>query len=382
MSTTAVAGRWSLVAGSTLLLLATSNQQLATAFAAEPQVRVAILQEVPDARLTILARCRVTDLATGKLLGEPASLKWQKVMANHTGLTMGRTAFPAEAIVLEPVEAATVRVNARPYRGSLVLFRTPAGRVTIVNRLALEDYLVSALASEVNPGWPLEVLKAHAVVSRTMVAHRIWIGRGQSFDVTADTAVHLYYGLAVERDATRQAVEETRGQVLAVGGELLSVTFHANCGGHTEDASELWVEQGDVSSLKGRPDPHCHSLRHFRWKTVVARDDLQACQVVERNRSGRARAVRLVDFQGERTISGRAFRDLLGPNRLRSLKFEVEATPSGLIFTGFGWGHGVGLCQWGAYGMAVRGQPMEEILAFYFPGAQLRRLQGLPGFDR
>lgn len=357
-------------------------------------MRVAILQDAAKARITILAPCRLTELKSGRFLHEWNSLKWQVVQASNPGIKIGSVSVAADAVSLEPTQEAAIRVNSMPYRGRLILYRTAEGKLTVVNRLALEEYLVGALASEVDPFWPMEALKAHAVVSRTMVAHRIWIRRSQPFDVTADTGTHLYHGMAVERETTRQAVETTHGQVLAYEGELLSATFHANCGGHTENATEIWAVKGNPSPLQGRPDPFCKNLKHFRWQTDLTEKaflialglqgkevgDLQGCQVLERNRSGRVREVLIQGTVGSVSLSGKKFRELLGPNRLKSLNFTVAVYGNRLSFQGFGWGHGVGLCQWGAYGMATQGHPMDEILNLYVPGAQRRPLSGLPGF--
>ncbi len=363
-------------------------------YAEEPAVRVAILQEIPSVRVTVLAPCRLRDLATGAVIGEWPSLKWQQVRAVNPGLKVASIQTESSAVLLETTGDAILRIDARPYRGSLIFARTPAGRLTVINRLGLEEYLVGALASEVGADWPMEALKAHAIVSRTMVAHRIWIQKQSPFDVTADTSTHLYYGAASERERTKAAVEATLGQVLAYQGELLSATFHANCGGHTEDASELWQVKGDPAPLKGRTDPYCQDLKHFRWKTTMpmrgfmealgqagkGTGTLQSCEILGRNASGRIRSIRLTGTAGSAVFSGRDFRKRLGSNRLRSLNFTTTLSSRGVTFDGFGWGHGVGLCQWGAYGMARQGKRMEEILGFYFPGAQRRTLKGLPGF--
>ncbi|MBI3616179.1 MAG: SpoIID/LytB domain-containing protein [Candidatus Omnitrophica bacterium] len=368
---------------------------LSAAIAAEePTVRIAILQEVPSVRVTVLAPCRATDFSTGKLIGQWPNLKWQGVEAGNPGLKIGPIQTESQTVLLETTNDSILRIDARPYRGDLIFTRTPAGRLTVINRLGLEEYLVGALASEVSSDWPMEALKAHAVVSRTMVAHRVWIQKGSPFDVTADTATHLYYGVASERQRTKEAVEATRGQVLAYEGELLSATFHANCGGHTEDASELWQVKGDPAPLKGRADPYCRGLKHFRWqadlsstafinalgKTAEGIGDFKECEILERNASGRVRAIRIRGAGGSALFSGRDFRKLLGSNRLRSLNFTVNRSGRRVMFDGFGWGHGVGLCQWGAYGMARRGKTMDEILSFYFPSAKPRNLKGLPGF--
>ncbi len=401
MKQSVVHGRWSVVRGllgttAFFFLLSTIDCRPPTVFAAEePVVRVAILQEAESARLTVLNPCRLIDLKDGALLAEWPHIKWKEVQAGNPGLRIGDHHLPSQTVLLEIQGEGIFRINAQPYRGSLILYRTPKGKLTVVNRLDLEGYLVGALISETDPKWPLEALEAHAVVSRTMAAHSVWISKDKPFDMTADTSTHLYHGVNAERQRTREAVQQTRGQVLAYAGELVSATFHANCGGHTEDAAELWQEKREIPPLTGRADPYCRGLRHFRWEMKLpvrelerklneAESDpgqLQALEILERNRSGRVRQIRLVGSRGEAILTGRKLRELLGANRLRSLNFTAAISGDTIIFQGFGWGHGVGFCQWGAYGAARKGKKAEEILRHYFPGTQQRRLQGLPGFS-
>ena len=368
---------------------------LSSAFAEEPQVRVAILQEADSVRLTVPSACRLVDLKTGTAVISWPELKWQEVRAGNTGLQIGSAKIASGAVLLEPAGGTVFTVNARSYRGELILRRTGKGALTVINRLPLEEYLVGALTSEVSAGWPMEALKAHAVVSRTMTAHRIWIRKGQEFDMTSDTSTHLSHGVSAERGRTRQAAEATRGEVLAYGGELFSATFHASCGGHTEDVAELWSVKQRIPPLEGVEDPYCRNLKHYRWSTTMSAPEfllrlgkeaieignLQLVEVAEVNRSGRARTLRVRGDRGSMTLTGRQLREKLGANRLRSLKFSVSVRPGNVFFEGLGWGHGVGLCQWGAFGMARQGKTADQILEFYFPGAQRRGLKGLPGFS-
>ena len=363
--------------------------------AQETQVRVAILQETESVRLTVPSACRLTDLKTGKEIASWPEMKWQEIRAGNPGLRIGGSEIPFSSVVLQPAPGTIFRVNANPYRGDLILRRGGKGGLMVINRLPLEEYLVGALTSEVSAGWPMEALKAHAVVSRTVTAHRIWIRKDQEFDMTADTSTHLYHGVAAEKDRTRQAVEQTQGQVLAYDGELFSASFHASCGGHTEDAAELWATKKTIPPLAGVEDPHCRNLKHYRWKAAIPVTEflrllgpeaakignLEEVTVTEVNRSGRARAVRVQGDRGGMTLTGRQLRERLGANRLRSLKFNLSVHLAQILFDGFGWGHGVGLCQWGAFAMARNGRTMEEILAFYFPQAKRRPLKGLPGFS-
>jgi len=357
---------------------------------------VAILREAESIRLTVPSACRLTDLKTGEALASWPELKWQETRAGNPGLRIGGSEIASSAVVLQSAPGTIFRVNSQPYRGDLILRRSGKDRITVINRLPLEEYLVGALTSEVSAGWPLESLKAHAVVSRTMAAHRIWIRKNQPYDMTADVSTHLYYGVNAERESTRQAVQQTAGQVLAWNGELFSATFHANCGGHTENAAELWELKNPVPPLAGVADPYCKDLKHFRWKSRLstleflrllgeagrpAGTELSALEITQRNPSGRVRSVRLQGPAGEAVLTGRKFRELLGANRLRSLNFTAGLSAGRVTFSGLGWGHGVGLCQWGAYGMGRAGRPMEEILDHYFPGAKRRPLKGLPGFS-
>lgn len=360
-----------------------------------PFIRVAIHRKVETVRLTVLAPCRIRDLKSGRTLAAWPEIRWKEARTAGSGIRIGQERFASPAVVIEPEKPAVLRVNARPYRGELILLRAAEGKLTVVNRLGLEEYLVGAIASETSSMWPMEALRAQAVVSRTMVAHRIWISRDKPFDVTADTGTHLYYGISAERGRTRSAVEETKGEVLSFEGELFSAAFHANCGGHTERASEIWSVKKPLPPLSGVPDPYCRNLSHYRWNWKISLADfgrmlgreaagagrVTGCRVLARNRSGRVRSVVVAGTEGETVFTGRRLRQLLGANRLKSLNFTVETAPGMLIFEGLGWGHGVGLCQWGSYGMARRGHAKGEILAHYFPGAVLRKLNGLPGFD-
>ncbi len=366
-----------------------------TVFAQEQLVRVRILQNVPSVRLTFSEPFHLEDPKTGKILREWKSLPWVEVVAGEEGIRIGQLKTNLSAIILQTDTDSYFRVNSQPYRGALILMKTAPDRMMVINRLPLERYLVGALTSETSSTWPIEVLKAHAVVSRTMVAHRIWLRKDQPFDVTADTSTHLYYGVLAERPNTQLAVRQTLGQVLTWEDELFSTTFHANCGGHTEDAFELWEMKKKLPPLEGVEDPYCRGFKHYTWETSMTPAELMAAlkedgarlgavkaiQILEKNRSGRVRSLRIEGTQSNVVMTGEKFRDLLGFNHLRSLNFTAVLLADKWVFKGFGWGHGVGFCQWGGYGMAMKGMKMDPILQHYFPGAKKRSLKGLPGFE-
>lgn len=376
-----------------LLLISFPGHALA---AEEPQVRVRLLQDVPSVRLTFSEPFHLEDPKTGKVLREWKSLPWVEVVAGEEGIRIGQMKTNLSKLVLQTDTDSYFRVNSQPYRGALIIIKTAADRLMVIDRLPLERYLVGALTSETSSSWPIEVLKAHAVVSRTMVAHRIWLRKDQPYDVTADTSTHLYYGVLAERPNTQLAARQTVGQVLTWENELFSTTFHANCGGHTEDAAELWEMKKKIPPLEGVEDPYCRGLKHYEWETSMTASELMAAlkddgvplgavvksiQILEKNRSGRVRSLRLEGNGKSVVMTGEKFRDLLGFNHLRSLNFTASFSGEKWFFKGFGWGHGVGFCQWGAFGMAQQGMKMDQILEHYFPGAKKRSLKGLPGFE-
>jgi stage II sporulation protein D len=161
--------------------------------------------------------------------------------------------------------------------------------------------------------------------------------------------------------------------------------FHANCGGVTEDARELWGI--DLPPLRGGvASPFSVDSPHYRWRQNFRLKDLQKklnaagikvgeivdIKILEKNPSGRARKLQITARTGEIvTVDGKAFRDIIGPNVLRSNKYDIVMKGWYADFEGYGWGHGVGMCQWGAYGMAKLGNDYKKILSFYYPSSQV-----------
>jgi stage II sporulation protein D len=209
--------------------------------------------------------------------------------------------------------------------------------------------------------------------------------------VTNDVYSQVYGGRGSERYRTNVAVRRTASEVLMYKGKIFPAFFHANSGGITEDAAELWdVDivplKGGVKSTFSMDSPHYQWRRNFRLKDI--QDTLNArgyalglikdISVLERNASGRIRKLKIVTRDGkEEVIEGKIFRDIMGPNVLKSNKYDVEMKGWYVDFVGYGWGHGVGLCQWGAYGMSLQHYTYRQILSFYYPSSELVKFKGM-----
>ena len=273
--------------------------------------------------------------------------------------------------------------NGLPYRGTFS--RQPDG--TIVNTLPLEQYLYSVVAREMPPGWPVAALQAQAVCARTYVLQRS--NPRRAYDLMPSEADQVYGGSANETPSTTAAVDATSGNVLRFGDDFAQVLYSSCCGGHTEASSDAW-NGPPFAYLRGVVCPYCTASPYYRWTSDVPLETvaqafqnelmpfgaLRDVRVSATDASGRARSFDLVGEHGTYTVKGSAFRLRVGSRTLRSLlivKMSVappQAAPT-VSIEGGGLGHGVGLCQWGARGMAFAGASARDILALYFPGTQL-----------
>jgi stage II sporulation protein D len=300
------------------------------------------------------------------------------------------TGASAATLAVWPGRAAMVDLEGQTYRGYLEVARMN-GSLAAANVVELEEYLLGVLKDEIPPAWPGEAAKAVAVAARTYAVYQMQQNLDAFFHLRANTASQVYGGATGEDARTSWAVQVTRGQILTFGGQPIAAFYHSCSGGATEDALDvfgpnfdtvlgvkddfslacpysLWVERFTSQQLE-------QAFQRFGYAVgrVVRIDDLL------RSRTGRILRLAVYHTQGSLTLDGRRFREILGNDVIRSTDFEVRADGGGFTFIGRGWGHGVGLSQWGAKEMADQGRQHWEILKFYYPLAEIRHLAGLTG---
>jgi stage II sporulation protein D len=283
-----------------------------------------------------------------------------------------------DAVALSP---QSFTFNGAPYRGTFA--RLEDGR--IVDVVDLESYLYSVVPQEMPAGWAPFALAAQAICARTYVLQRSDPRR--AYDLVPSELDQVYRGVAAETPAATAAVDATRGRVLSFAGGFAHVAYSSCCGGHTESSAEAWGG-APIPYLQGVACTWCAASPHYRWTANLPLDVVAArcsslvpalgritdVQVAERDASGRARTLTLLTDRGNDSVPGSAFRRAVGARVLPSLLLaDVRRAPDGasLQIAGGGLGHGVGLCQWGARGMALANRGTEDILAFYFPGTQV-----------
>lgn len=351
----------------------------------ERLVRVALLKDAVEVRISIRGHYQIADLATKQLISEKRRLPAVDVIPTARGIMIGDQEFP-ERIRFYADKDIALHVNgtSRRYRNIIDIIKTPNQKLLVINVLPLEEYIRGILYHETPHRWPLEALKVQAVAARTYALYRMKTDAKQLFDVTNDIYSQVYGGRNSERYRANIAVERTQGEVLVYDGEILPAYFSATCGGHTEDVSELWNQ--DLAPLKGVVCDFCKISPHYRWKKNFRSKDVQETlvskgrstglikdiAVIERNASGRIRTLEITSRDEKKTrISGKDFRQIIGPNVLKSNLYDIEMKGYYFDALGKGWGHGVGMCQWGTLGMVKKGYKYDEILLYYYPGVKI-----------
>lgn len=350
----------------------------------EKLVRVAVLKEIKAFNLSVKGAFKILDSATGQVLSQESVLRTAKVGIGEKGIIVGGKVFLPSRIKFSPLKDATIYVNDRRLRGEVDIVKNSNGLLTVVNILDLENYIKGVLYHEVSHYWPLEAIKAQAVAARTYALYEIGVNKTKDYDVTNDIYSQVYGGRNSERYRTNVAVDRTRGLILVYREKIVPAYYSATCAGFTEDANELWKE--NLPPLKGVKCDYCLHSPHYRWKKNFRLKDIQdklnengfklgfikEVRVVERNASNRIRTLEITTRDDKSvTISGKDFRNMIGPNLIRSNNYEIEMKGYYMDLVGKGWGHGVGLCQWGAAEMSRRGFNFKEILNYYYPGADI-----------
>lgn len=303
----------------------------------------------------------------------------------------------------------------RRYWGSVYVTVDHDGSLVAANAVPEDKLLAGLVPSEMYPDAPAAALEAQAIAARTELLQKI--GRRNLTDpflLCSTQQCQVYAGAGKEDPRTTKAVDKTRGMVLLRdGGGLVDIRYSASCGGHTEDNDAIWGGDPDPS-LRGRTDdPKAGVSRvtdanidafldggddawcgkgklgkgRFRWTEKLRTDDLSTRVAVEYPEIGRVKSVTskargvsgrigVLTIKGEKgavDVTGDLhIRRLLGG--LKSTLFKVEREGDAFVFHGAGFGHGVGMCQMGAIGMANAGKPNAAILGHYYRGTHLHRL--------
>ena len=258
-------------------------------------------------------------------------------------------------------------------------------KLSVVNQVDLEEYVKGVVPSEVSAAWHPEMLRVQAVAARTYALYNKMLSAAREFDVMSTIQDQVYRGRSGVDHRVEEAVESTRGVVVTHLQAPIYAAFSSTAAGPTEDAVNVWANK-DLPYLKGVECPFDIESPYYQWKVNVKMDHLEqnlrrqgfsvgtiaTMTPIAYSRAGRVARLRILHSGGETILRGEDLRKAAGYTVIPSTQFEVQSIGSEVVFTGYGAGHAVGLCQWGAKELAELGYSYPSILQYYYPGTELR----------
>lgn len=397
----------------------------------EPTVRVGILANQQHVLISADTSAVIVDEVTGELVAHVAAGEKAMIAVDGNAMRINSNKVAAvrlSVVVLKNSGEHFIKVNHRQYRGSIGVHMTYGKTgLTVVNTLPMEQYLYGVVAKEISPKWPLEAVKAQAVAARSYALYSLNKNKHQDdeYDVCATTDCQVYGGRDYEEPEVIKAVNDTSGQVIIAQGNIIPAYFHSSSGGYTENSENVWGTY--ESYMRGVVDYDQQSPQ-FKWEKGLTAHELQEAinkagykigmlkaielapltsrpmHIPERGVSGRVKVIRFIGSIGSIQLTGEKLRRML---ELKSTLFDISVVmpmqngspqyeqsistdkrklhpitgqpDESIIITGFGFGHGLGLSQWGAKAMAEQGAKgdttyFKEILKHYYQGTAIKKV--------
>ncbi len=348
-------------------------------------LRVRVLADVPSVQVS------GTDITYDGFVGAAGSVRFKRFLMDEWFINGKRWKSKSFQEALR-IKGHGLRINDKTVPNDIELKARSNGRVDVIAALPLDTYLVGVLAAEVSASWPIEALKAQAVVARSFTLQFLQSQKYKTFDIDSSQLNQVFRELGhkaiKEKQILEQAVRETKNQVLqSTGGRLASVHYHSDCGGVTESATAIWSagHRDSKNLLNHRPVASCPLGAKVLWETYISEREivavlkkqtsLRSLFISAKLPSKRASTVTAAFADGTaQVIKADDFRKKFGYGRIKSAQFEVKSQIGGYVVKGRGFGHGVGLCQWGSKYLADQGRNYLQIIARYFPLAKIAPL--------
>jgi len=305
------------------------------------------------------------------------------VDVHQRSIRLNGSRLAVDRLVIAPSEGAILMLNGQPYRGKFRILKNPKGGMDIVNILGIEAYLYGVVPTEMSPLWFPDALKAQAIAARSYAFYQMDKNKNREFDILATTASQVYGGVRVEMESSSRAVDETRGMVLHYNDQPVLAYFHGNSGGMTEDSERVW--SAEIPYLKAVRDDYSLKAPTTAWDLTLRLDDIgktlrrkgvdigaiEKLSAEDISPSGRVMKIRIFHEGQETVLSGNDFRLKMNPAIIKSTLFTITHNGQDVRFEGKGYGHGVGMSQWGAYIMAREGRSYRDILRYFYQGVDI-----------
>lgn len=346
----------------------------------ETEIRVLLKKNVPALVFNSPSKIRITNIETGKTIFYGAG---PVVVSKKTTMIVVNTEKTSAKKCKIETDNEFISVGGKRYRGNFTVHSTLAG-LSVVNHLHIEKYLYGVVPKEMSWLWSAEALMAQAIASRTYALYiRAKQPANKIYDLAATTASQVYGGYSAEKEQASRAVDETFGKIMLFDGKLIIAYFHANSGGYTESSANVWG--ADVPYLQGVADQFSSIPSARKWTLILTYNKLekllqnarlkigkiQKIKLGGRSKSGRIKSFLIISDKGKAKLTGNNFRLKVGAASLKSTWFDTKAEKRKLVFEGRGYGHGVGMSQWGAHQMALADYSYDNILRHYYQGVEI-----------
>ncbi len=269
----------------------------------------------------------------------------------------------------------------KSYHGKIKIKKIENG-FSYINLVHMPHYIISVIGHEMSNSWPLEALKAQAIVSRSYAVAKMLDAINKNYDMDTTTSYQVYGGILSKKNKLEEAVRATQGKLLIYNSKLAKVFFHSSCGGRLEAPHEIWKEK--IKYLKVKTSKFCAKSPNYRWslnipirkiEKLVSLKPIDQIKVSSRTASGRAKNITLTSRGTRINFSPRKLRKFLGASKLKSYFFDLRRRGRNIEISGRGYGHGVGMCQWGSRFMSEKKMmKYPKILKHFFPGTSLSNL--------
>jgi stage II sporulation protein D len=346
-------------------------------------IKILISSGTPEVTVSAKGPYHILD-DRGRTVFKASNITSARVKANGDITQIGVQPFHSNPVILVS-GGEGIKIGNAVYRHAIEFWREANGKLMAINDIPIEDYLKGVLPSEVNPKWPAESLRAQAIASRTYALFKMIENRSQRYHLSKDVLSQVYGGKGQEHTLSNHAVEMTQGQIMTHEGKVFPAYFHSTCGGHTTRAEFIWPVEPHPA-LEGVECNFCWQSKHYRWAVDMPAAEIEKKLKAKRvqaaglknitmenkDATGRARFIGIETAAGKTKIHSNDFRIWVDPMKFKSTWIQSIEKKGGIFsFKGRGWGHGVGLCQYGIKQLGEMGYDAGKILRYYYPGSQI-----------
>lgn len=361
-----------------------------------PDIRVLLQKDVKETEIEISYPYSISDLDSNKTLASRTNLPKSVIylesgefrtrpLSSHSTSEASATFVKTNSNVGIVTDNGFVSIDKSKYRGKLILVPQNKDRFSVLEEIGIEEYLPGVIEGEMPTMWLDDAIQAQVIAARTYAIYQRKSKDHALYHI--DKLDLAYNGSYKYQPKTKEIIDKSRGTVMVYNWELFPGYFHSTCGGHTEDINTVFNLRS-IPPLSGVDCGYCNKSKYYNWEINLKKDEIErklnnakfnvkeiTNVVTEKiGPGGHCSTIKIEHSGGTKMVNANEFRLIVGPNHLRSTAFKVENNGSSLTFDGSGWGHGVGLCQYGTQGMANSGFKWFDILKHYYPEIDLVRI--------